>query len=107
MGVTGASDHLEDFLRTDEMSVIAEISRIEADGGVPYAGEVASRLGIDPSLLSKRLDSYEERGLLDRSERLGNLKLLKLTDDGRVLASWFEEALAWVEYERDFDEAVS
>lgn len=97
------AEKFEEFLKTDEMRVLTEISRLRLEGDVPYAGRLAKSLGLDPSFLSKKLDEFEESGLVDRSERLGNLKLLELTDEGELVSHWCEEVLSRVEDEKRFD----
>lgn len=101
------SSHLDRFLNFDKMRVLVEISQLKSDGYVPYAGEVADRLDLDPSFLSKLLDSYEEAGLVSRGEKLGNLKVLELTDEGSVVSEWMRDLLVWAEYEGGFDEVKS
>lgn len=97
-------EELERFLRAEEMRIVTEISRLRLEEDeVPYAGSVANRLDLDPSFLSKKLDEFEERGLVERGKRLGNLKVLELTEDGQVLSRWFEDLLRRVEGEKRFD----
>lgn len=101
------SEHLDKFLRVDDIEVVLEIRRMREGDEVPYAGAIAERVGVDPSLLSKRLDEFEDSGLIERGERLGNLKLLRLTDEGEVVAEWLREVVDLARFEEEFDREIS
>lgn len=80
---------IEGSVELSAILIVQAIERAEQEGVEPTVGEIAARLGVDPSTASRLVARAETAGYLRRRASLadGRASVLALSDEGRALSA--------------------